>query len=128
MRVTSRVLADLFSQDPEVSALLADTRCLGLVVLDLRDLEHAEAVRPHDGRSLPELLAAWRSDADWHDGSAVGLASRNVDVPTGGDNRPPLLATPLQEVFEAIERLLTGPERQDAVPEPTDRSASARAS
>ncbi len=109
MRVTSRVLADLFLQDAHVSAMLADPRCLGLVVLDLRDLEHAEAVRPHDGRSLPELLAGWRDDPDWHDGSLSDWLLESVDVRTGGDNRPPLLVRPLQEVFEAIELLLMDP-------------------
>ncbi len=106
MRVMTRLLDELFAQDPQVAAMLADPRCAGLRVLDLRDLEHAEAVRSHYPRSLPELLAAWRADPEWHDGSLSDWLLATVPPEDAELGRPGALAGPLREVLAAVEHLV----------------------
>lgn len=106
--VMSRLLNELFAEDQRVAAMLDDARCLGLSVLDLRDLEHAEALRSADTRSLPELLAAWRADPTWHETSLSDFLLATVPDQATQTTRPAGLARPLQDVFEAIDDLLIG--------------------
>ena len=86
--------------------MLDDPRCKGLHILDLRDLEHAEAVRSRDYRTLPEMLDAWKSDETWANSSLSDWLMATDTEPDIPLERPALLEQPLREIFDAIERVL----------------------
>lgn len=110
--VTTRFIDEQLRADPTSAAMLNDPRVLGLQVLDLRDLEHAEAVRARDHRTLPELLRAWQADPRY---AQVSLSDWLIATGTVTDAdllRPRLLTGPLEEVFAAVEELLIPPDER----------------
>jgi len=112
--VTTRFIDEQLRTDPTSAAMLNDPRVLGLQVLDLRDLEHAEAVRARDHRTLPELLRAWQADPRY---AQVSLSDWLIATGTGTVTdadllRPRLLTGPLEEVFAAVEELLIPPDER----------------
>ncbi len=86
--------------------MLSDGRCKGLHVLDLRDLEHAEAVRTVDHRTLPQMLRAWQGDKMYAEASLSDWLLARADHQDAELPRPELLAAPLHEIFDAVEHSL----------------------
>jgi len=111
-----RLVEELLRADPAGAAMLDDGRCAGLHVVDLRDLEHAEAVRASRHRSLPEMLTAWTSDDAY---SELSLSDWLLAAGPQSDDelhRPQRLAGPLHEVFDAVEQLLIPPDERTGFP------------
>ena len=109
MPVVNAVIEDLVRTEPEVVRMLDDSRCRGLHLLDLRDLEHADAVRQATGRSLPDLLGAWQQDQDLA-GMSLSDWLLATAAPHAELSRPQLLRGPLDEVLAAAEALLIDPQ------------------
>ncbi len=108
--VTTRFIDQQLRADPTAAAMLNDPRVRGLQVLDLRDLEHAEAVRARDNCTLPELLRDWQADPRY---AQVSLSDWLIATTTDADLlRPRLLTGPLNEVFAVIEELLIPPDER----------------
>ena len=111
-----RLVEERLRADPAVDAMLDDGRCAGLHVVDLRDLEHAEAVRASRHASLPGMLSAWKGDDIYRE-----LSLSDWLLATGQQSdyelqRPQRLAGPLHEVFDAIEQLLIPPDERTGFP------------
>lgn len=110
--VTTRFIDEQLRADPTAAVMLKDPRVRGLQVLDLRDLEHVEAVRARDHRTLPELLRAWQADPRY---AQVSLSDCLLATGTTDDAdllRPRLLTGPLEEIFAAVEELLIPPDER----------------
>ncbi len=119
--VTTRFIDEQLRADPTVAAMLKDPRVLGLQVLDLRDLEHAEAVRARDHRTLPELLRDWQADPRYAQVSPVGLAACHRHHRR---RRPPAAAAARGPAGGGLRgcRGTADPTRRAAAPAPTRRA------
>lgn len=82
-----------------------------LVVLDLRDLEHAEAVRAYRGIDLVTMIRDWQ-DSDYRDMSLSDWLIVAFDDP--GLDRPGILRVALERSFDVIRERATD---KESVPE-----------
>jgi hypothetical protein len=111
-----KVLDELLSADPEIEGMIDDPRCRGLHILDVRDLEHAEAVRSRDHRTLPQLLADWKANETWARSSLSDWLLATDPEPDLQLERPALLEGPLREVFDSFEEVLVPEDERTGFP------------
>ena len=111
----ARFIDTLLRAEAPIETMMNDARCRSLRIVDLRDLEHAEAIRTRDHRNLPELLTAWTADEIWGNSSLSDWLIATDSRPNTPTDRPALLEAPLHEVFEAVESILLSEEDRRGV-------------